>query len=287
MIIAEQKEPLIRFYDADHSYWHGDNKLLSVSGLWKNYKHDFDSHHYAMAHAYEVVAPERAKEVFYTHGKDNKTALKILEKEYSKELTQPHYEAVLQKWKDMSFEATERGTAYHLMRELRSYRQGFEINPYTGTSLPVRKYDKKYDNESLAEDLYDLPDGCYPELLIFNLEYGLVGQEDRVWIETIQGKRYAYSRDYKTDKVIKKGFYNKRTKSFTRLKRPVSHLIDSTINFYSLKISTYSWMLEQFGYVIGGQGFEHIVDTATDKEFVYECRYRKAEVEAVLKHFFV
>ena len=75
------------------------------------------------------------------------------------------------------------------MREERSYAQGWEINPYTGTKLRVHRFEKKYDNQSIVDNLIDLPDGCYPELLIWDLEYGICGQEDKVYIETKYGKK--------------------------------------------------------------------------------------------------
>jgi hypothetical protein len=279
-------EPLIRFYETDHSYWHGENKLLSVSGLWSHYKPPFERKHYALCKAFENLDPIRAKEVFVTYGKSNPLCVQILSEEFEQDVLTEEYNEVLMGWDEYSAERSLRGTLYHLKRETESYNQGYEINPYTGSKLPVKRYKKIYDNQSLAENLYELPDGCYPELLIHNLEYGLVGQEDKIFLETVDGIRFCYSDDYKTDKEIKGAYYDRRTRRFQMFKKPLSFMKASTENYYALKISTYSWMMEQHGFAIGGQRFTHIPDIETEKEYIYEVPYMKWEVEKVLNYHF-
>jgi len=100
------------------------------------------------------------------------------------------------------------------------------------------------------------------------------GQADKVFIKTDEetGERYVYIDDYKTNKKIKKSNY------FQKMLPPLSHLDDCHYNHYRMQISTYAWMLEQFGFIIKGTAFTHFNN-------MYDFEYRKTDVQKVVDKF--
>ena len=131
--------------------------------------------------------------------------------------------------------------------------------------------------ENLIEDLYMLPDGYYPELLVWNEKCGIAGQADKVFLETIGNTRYVDIDDYKTNNKIKtESAYVKKLKGRVMMKKPLGHLMDCNHTHYNLQISTYAWVMEQFGFKVRNLAFHHY-----NKPYV--LNYLKREVEMMLE----
>lgn len=176
------------------------------------------------------------------------------------------YLSKIGEWEEKSKASTDKGTAIHLLKENDAFKVGEKRfnSDIVGITQKVEIY---------PENLYDLPDGFYPEMLLWNDEEEIAGQSDCVWLTTKNGIRYAFMDDFKSNSEI-------TVSSKYKLLPPVAHLKDCHLSHYSLQESFYMWMLEQFGFVYGGSRITHIPDGITETH--YETPYLKEEVEKIL-----
>lgn len=244
---------MITFQKDSHIYRSGDIKYISVTSLINNYKNQFDSGFWSTYKALErLIGKEDFKEMrrhrdfkspsfiewacsFVDHNDLLKT-ITIIQKE----------------WDDERDTAAEKGSYYHIVKEKQAYNDGYTINPFSGkkvhTAVGKPPPGKK---ESTVMDLWDLKDGYYPELMLWNHAYRIAGTADKVFIETIENRRFVDIDDFKTNKEIKK------TNSYEKMKTPLGRLDDCNYNHYRLQICTYAWMLEENGYKIRNVSFTH------------------------------
>lgn len=82
-------------------------------------------------------------------------------------------EEILQEWEDKKIQSQEKGTRYHLMREQKLLNHRSDSYP----SLVCEE-----TNQKKAIDLKTLKPGIYPELILYNLQHGIVGTADIVEI---------------------------------------------------------------------------------------------------------
>lgn len=182
---------------------------------------------------------------------------------------------ILGEWKDKKDKSIIKGNDYHAFKENQAKVSGVCLNPYnnkefkTVESTHITVKGSVEYREPIFESLKDLEDGFHPELILWNNDYKLAGQADKVYIETIDGIRYAEIDDYKTNRKIDV------TSFFGNMLPPLSHLKDCNYNHYRLQISTYAWMLEQEGFTVRNTGFTHL-----NKPYVFP--YMKKEVELML-----
>jgi hypothetical protein len=186
---------------------------------------------------------------------------------------------IKEQWDNKRDSANLKGNSYHRSREIQAIKNGFEINAYDNKSYPVHLEllagtfdktgvshediilrgidfsDRKY---TVCENLMDLPDGFYPELIIWNDEYQVAGQADRVFIETVFGDRYVDIDDYKTNKVLKRTSYYVRGKGHQMMKPPIQHLMDCKHVRYNLQVSMYAYFLEAMGFKVRQVGYHHL-----------------------------
>jgi hypothetical protein len=190
---------------------------------------------------------------------------------------------VTELWDNERERACEKGTKFHKEQEILAYEEG-EIQ-WKDMHLYVRNYNEFIEKDNFDPYL-DLPDGLYPELLLWNHNYKIAGQADMVYIYTINGERYIDIDDYKTNKKINTvSWYHRSTKEFEMMKRPLSHLMDCNYIHYNLQLSIYAWMLEQWGFKINDIQFtHHWKDEFWDLYRVqpYPLEYRKKEINDIL-----
>lgn len=283
----------ITFDNKHHKYTKGDKVYTSVSKTIERFKNPFDKEHWSTYKAIEALylidnTAEKWRTLkkgwdisdpsFITH------ATQFIDHDKLQNSTQ----GIVKEWSDKNKKSIVRGNTYHDSREKESYKKGFELNPISGEQVKVPQivYDKQekvkasgeYQNTSLIDNLYDLEDGYYPELLLWNEEYMIAGQADKVFISTVDGVRYIEVGDFKTNnKIRKKSYYNRAQRSNTMMKHPINHLMDCNLIHYNLQISMYCWMLEQFGYTVKNLSFHHFNE-------MYKLEYLKKEVEDMLNH---
>lgn len=279
-------------HSADHSYYYGDKKYQSVSRVFDIVKPDTDWDYNAGRSFFKSNYPElyeavkKEKDMAFDHPQLIERL--ILRSKISREDFEAGRDKLRQEWKDNAKEATDRGTAFHTKMEEGDYAAGGRVNPATGEIVGVVKYEKTYDNEALCENLYDLPDGYYPELLVFNHELEIAGQLDMGFIRTDKkGNRIVDIDDWKTDaNILMKPDFKHPKKGYERLKYPVGHLYATNHNTYMIKIGMYAYMLEKFGFKVGNLYFTSVdIDPETleiNSSFRYELPYKKWEISQIL-----
>lgn len=267
---------MIYFTDKNHEYIsEKKEKYTSVSSLIDTYKPKYDTDYWSKYKALEEVLPnfQLVKKEFLT----NKASVHAAARDMDSIKFQKVIDKFKAKWADKSSKSSKKGTVYHKDREKMAYIRGLVQNPFTKTNARVIKVEKSstYDNQSASRNLFDLVDGFYPELLLWNSEYRIAGQSDKVYIETIGNIRYVDIDDYKTNnKIDYQGYRGER------MLDPVSHLQNCNFINYSLKISAYAWMLEQFGFVVRNLGFHHF-------NTLHTVEYLKEDLERILKlHYY-
>lgn len=179
-----------------------------------------------------------------------------------------YVETVKLLWREENERSCISGTAYHKKKE------NIDLATIEVGQVPVE-----------IEDLYQLIDGTYLELLIWSNELGIAGQADKVIIETIGEDRFVTIIDYKTNKEIKNyNYLNKRDGTPVineYLLAPVNHLCNCNYNLYQLQLNLYAYLLVQFGFKIKGGKIIHV----TDNDKIYPLNNHQADIEAIIEDY--
>lgn len=265
---------MIYFQDKDHKYFSEvGEKYTSVSDLYSRYKPPYERDFWLDHGILKEMIPnfKELKKKFSSE----KEAVRLLKEDILRtnpEEFEKRREKLAATWTRDNANAIRTGNLYHKDSEKMAYIRKAMVNPFTGVASKVVELPRheKYDNYSVKKSLYDLEDGFYPELLLWNDDYRIAGQSDKVFITTIKDTRYVDVDDYKTNKKIStKGFRGQK------MLPPLSHLDDCHLIHYSLAISLYAWMLERAGYTVRNLGFHHY-------NILYPIEYLKPEVEKIL-----
>jgi hypothetical protein len=201
---------MITFHPEKHEYFNDKNeKYISVSGL---------------AHLLE-------EPVDWTEKAKNKS------KNLKKEGIIKSYKELLAQWDKKRNLGSTAGTIIHDIRERELlntqeptfYNSKCKLIPCSFINGVKKSLStKKLENNTV-----------YPELIIYNHDYKICGQSDKV----IVTNKTLHVHDYKTDEEIKrKGFSTKWTPPETLLP-PVNHLQNCNFNLYSIKMSMYMYLL--------------------------------------------
>jgi hypothetical protein len=165
-------------------------------------------------------------------------------------------------WKKENLRSTTDGTAEHLKREEKSYADGYRF--HRGEKFKVINQEHY--------DLSNLPEGIIPELIIHNDEFKVAGTSDLV---IVHPNRVISISDYKTNKVLESV-----NKYGDKMFEPLLHLHDCNISHYTVQLSLYAWMLQQYGYTIKDLSLLHVKKDQED--FLFNLDYLENEAEAVM-----
>jgi hypothetical protein len=186
----------------------------------------------------------------------------------------------IDKWASITKHACDRGTKFHKMKEdwmLNSSaiitdstsKQVVDINRFTEPNI----------------DYSTLPDGVYPELLLWNHYWGIAGIAD---IVTFDGEFFDID-DYKTNKKIDTQSYKHPRYGLKMMKPPINHIMDCNFLHYSLQISIYAYMIEKLtGKKPRNLTFHHHPPLVSNPDEVdpvgikYTVQYHKKEILAML-----
>lgn len=278
---------VVIFQDENHQYLYKGEVYQSVSSVIGSYKPPFRSDYWSSIKAIQkLITKEEWKKLV---SEWCEMGFKTSDDEFIDfclpSVDIPEFFAakmeLLADWKNTNLKSIRKGNHYHLSQEERSYDSGKELNPFD-----LKLYDtadrlelpEGVDNMARCENLIDLDTGFYPELLIFNHEFKIAGQSDKVFVDAKRKWKYVDVDDYKTNKKIRKSRYNRETGGPYKMLPPVDHLNDANHTHYELQMSLYAWMLEQFGFKIRNLAFHHFNQK-------YPLKYRKREVEAILEDY--
>lgn len=251
---------IVKFFEESHTYWYGpmefedgiydqDVQLDSVGSRISLYKPDFEKDYWLVHKSLQKIFGSEYTSNYRkmcARFKTNMPPHEYVFKPYLSMVDYDVYDNTMKKIQDMwlykNIMANVRGTRFHNMMEDSLYEKGTAYNDFDGKEYPVKKFDKKWDNQSYSLDLSELEDGCYLELLVFDLENKIAGQVDKVFIETIGGRRFIDVFDYKTNEK------KPNKKSVNSLAPPLDHMKDSSIEIYQLQLSTYARLLSKFKF---------------------------------------
>lgn len=250
----------VKFIEETHQYLTEDNReLISVSAFTEKFKKKID---------WKAKAKSSAAKL-------RKQGISITAKD------------LLDKWEKKRVESAKIGTIYHSIREneLTSETEDIKSCNYIGTekwSIPICEL----ENNTI-----------YPELMIYDFDYMICGQSDKVIVKNNAINIW----DYKTDQEIKFKGWSSEWQSPTKLLKPLEHLDECNGNIYSIKMSMYMfllWKANKGKLKIGDIMIEHVHlerDPENDNipilkdgkpvvkkiEFI-KLPYRKKEVQAML-----
>ena len=272
----------VQYNDRTHTYWSKSSlqKCISVTTLIHKFT-TFDEEFWSKYKALEaIMEPEdftMVKPDLLEHKKFND---KILE-DFDIELDdfENKVAEILGEWEVKRETACLRGSNIHKEYELQTL-----VGDYSGIeSFGISRYDgfKVNTNNKLLEGQYVLP-----ELLLSRIsEDGilrLAGQADLVIVDGTD----VIILDFKTNKEIKtKSFYDKRKRKSERMKYPLNNFDDTNFWHYTIQLSTYAWMIEKNNPNLKVKALYLLHHDHNDKKTIYECEYRKNDVERMLAFY--
>jgi len=197
---------------------------------------------------------------------------------------QDHVNLILESWKSKKDTASMKGNSYHRAREISAINNGFEYNDFDQKEYKLHKdfliqgypdrdpskwptpeeyliwaLDYSPEKHSIGTNYYwELPDGFYPELMLWDDEWKMAGTADRIFIETILGERFVDIDDYKTNTSIEKKSFYVRGEGYQMMQYPVNHMMDCKHSYYHLQVSIYALMLERMGFTVRKVGYHHL-----------------------------
>lgn len=265
---------MIIFSEKEHNYTHLEtgNKLMGWTSLIKMYTQPFDKESQLICSAYKILLgdEEYNRVVKSKFGK----LFDLNQKEVADFLTYSYKEDLKSIINEIAYEwdySAINGSEFHKMMENRSLDLGYEINPFTEEKYITINPPKQYDNQSLSDNLYDLEDGFYPELLVWDNTMGqdksIVTQIDKAFIKTIGKKRYVDCDDYKSLK-------NKPYESKSRyMLSPLDKVYDNTVEKYKMQVMFGGKLLSTFGFTPRYFGFTHFMNYDVNKYKMYPAKY--------------
>lgn len=140
------------------------------------------------------------------------------------------------KWKEMGRVACDKGTKFHKRKE-----DAMRANVALITDEIVRFVQ---DINAFTEpniNYANLPDGVYPEMLLWNHYFEIAGLAD---IVTLDGEYFDVD-DYKTNKKIDTQSFRHPQTGHKMMKFPLNTLMDCNYIHYCLQLSLYAFMIEQ------------------------------------------
>ncbi len=201
----------------------------------------------------------------------------------------------MKRWDTGRDEACDKGHTFHDHKEEILHGRGVDV-----VKRAVKMVRNQYLFPMADQSLYNLPDGVYAELQMWDDTWKLAGTADKVHIETSgPGLRYVDIDDHKTNKKIETESYQFRDGTFKMMQHPANRFMDCNFSHYELQISFYAYMLERQGFIPRRLTFTHYpppleVTFLGEKEkditkrtdgVIYHLKYRKKEVINILTHY--
>ena len=176
-------------------------------------------------------------------------------------------ETILDKWKDVTKIACERGTKIHLIMEswIKDKKVAEEYLDLAKSFTKITSF--IINNDSIISS----------EKLLHNHDYKLAGTTDMI----VENKNYFFVLDFKTNKVF--DYHSKYNEFYYE---PISHLSYCKHNTYAIQMSIYAYMYE----LMSGKkclGLKILyLNEYNDKKFWKEipCNYMKDSVISMLSY---
>lgn len=213
-----------------------------------------DTHQYIDLEGRELISVSVFTERFKEEVDWNAIAKRIARKQ-TKQGEPTTAEQVLKKWKNKGTMSAGIGSIYHSVRENELLNQDNPIFYDVSCSKKPCDYIGGVKH-SIPINLLE-NNTVYPELMIYDTDYMICGQADKV----IVTDKTIHVWDYKTDMEIKFKAFSSQWVRPTKLLPPLDHLDDCNANIYSIKMSLYMyllWKANKGRFKVGDLVIEHV-----------------------------
>lgn len=240
------------FFSEDHHYeFKGQRVGTSVTALIDKYCNEFDA---------ESIAEKVAV-------RDNKTTQQVLDEwEYKNK-----------------FACAKGSTCHEFAQSLWSGNEWtwIDFNDDHDYNMAVIKIQGQAHR--FYDDYKDKLEHLADEYIIGSEEYDIASAIDHLFINKLTGELVLV--DYKTNSFL--GGYNdggKQEKFAKKMKVPLTHLKDITLNHYYIQLSTYKFLLEKYTNLKVSEMFIVYMSENIDNYEIIDIPYLKNEVEKILEN---
>jgi hypothetical protein len=279
---VDKKNDAVSYNDEVHAYWTTDGlmKCISATTLIHMFS-TFDGEFWGRYKALEaVMGVSKFKDVKPRLLATKKFNEEILEEfNIDVEIFEAKLAEILAEWDEKRDTACARGTDIHLGYELKTLEQDY---------APLKKFGFKGFDGYTIDTSNIIREGQYviPEMLISRIsEDGILRVAGQADLVIVNGNKFSIL-DYKTNKEIKtKSFFDRAKRSSARMKYPLNNLDDVNFWHYTLQLSLYAWMILKANPHMELEGLYLLHHDHDDNKEVYQCEYKKTEVERMLAYY--
>ena len=187
-------------------------------------------------------------------------------------------EEVLKEWNEKKQRALTKGTNYH-----NSFEEKLLKDKNVHPSMFI-------DGYKHSHNLLELKPGVHPELILYNLKGGIVGTADIV--EIFEDRTFNIL-DHKTNAELNFESFKKfdpiyKERRPVMMQPPMSHIQDCSGMHYTIQLSLYAWMLEQFGFKCNSLTINHVIFDENEEPcniIQYPIQYIKKDVINLVNWF--
>lgn len=278
------------FRESDHKYFNIKNKdaeYTSVTTLIGKFHEKFDGDFWSKYKALEEIMGDEFKEVKPKLLNTKKIPEDVcFLYDVDEDAFNECVSRILEQYKQANIEGCERGTAYHLKKELEWYeKSNHKINTYTPSLChisPDAEFNCVRNNWDLSRERAVMPEF----LVYYSTEDGimnLAGQVDLL----IKDGNDLYILDFKTNaKGIKsEAYFDRKTKKYKTMFYPLNTVKDTMLMHYTLQLSLYAWMLQQINPEFNIKLLQLLHVDGDGNESQITVDYLKDEVERMLKFY--
>ena len=287
------ENPKVRFYEEDHRYVWRDNpdkKPFSVTTVVDFFVRPFDENYWLTYKAFQAAVPNFAeikRKLFPGRGNPpaelffNELSHRCSQEQFFEEKKKIKFE-----WSEKGRISREAGTEFHLIEENKIYDQGYKLNPFNGKKYFAERVEKKFDNQSIVDDLSTLATGAYPELLIYNEDLNILGQADDPIVDRKRKYTYLDINDWKTLGEGKNKHVNKTDTSFGKnMIPPMGHVKNGKHERYMLQICIYAYLMELAGYTVRDLAYTSVLNYDINESVLVQLPYKREEAKLMVETF--
>lgn len=191
---------------------------------------------------------------------------------------------VIQEWEYKNKFACVKGTNGHNYAQSLWNDEIYCPLPFDGSEGFKTANKKIYDQaENFKLDYQDKLEHLADEFVVGSEEYDIASAIDHLFINKLTGGLVLV--DYKTNSIL--GGYNddgKQEKYAKKMKVPLTHLKDITINHYYIQLSIYKFLIEKYTNLKVDEMFIVYMSENLDNYEIIEIPYLKNEVEEILEN---
>ena len=231
-----------------------------------------EDHHYEYKGKRIGISVTRFIEEFTQPFESEEIASKVAVKE-----NKSIYE-VLNAWEEKNQQSCLKGSVAHETAQSLWTGVGCKkVNEYLTEDTKNALYKIFKQEENFYNDYKDRFEHLADEFVIGSYEYDIASAIDHLFINKLTGGLVMV--DYKTNTDI-----YKNEKYAKKMKVPLNHLKDTTLNHYTIQLSIYKFLLEKYTNIKLEEMFIVWFSEENDNYEILEVPYLKNEVEEILQN---